>query len=104
MSRDSASGYNTDSGRRMTLFDGPCPLIFCRESGEHTHPVCESCGSVEFGNLFCTECKRHWIGLGASATGIAEAFSGLHDAYYKVSEKAMSYEKKINVIQDGNDT
>ncbi|MFA5186475.1 MAG: hypothetical protein WC551_08370 [Patescibacteria group bacterium] len=42
-------------------FEGPCPFLFCQETGPHSHPVCPQCGGVNFGNIFCPTCQE--IGL-----------------------------------------
>jgi uncharacterized OB-fold protein len=41
-------------------FDGPCPFLSCVEDGPHEHPVCEKCGAVRYGNMFCERCREEW--------------------------------------------
>jgi predicted amidophosphoribosyltransferase len=38
--------------------DGPCPLLTCLETGPHSHPICQACGAVNYGNLYCSECRK----------------------------------------------
>jgi hypothetical protein len=40
-------------------FDGPCPFLTCFETLPHSHPVCPVCGAVRYGNINCSECKKH---------------------------------------------
>jgi hypothetical protein len=35
-----------------------CPLVSCNERGPHQHPACETCGAVDWGNIFCGACLR----------------------------------------------
>ena len=39
-------------------FEGPCPFLMCDIPTSHEHPVCEECGAVRYGNVFCKTCQR----------------------------------------------
>lgn len=55
-----------DSPRRyftienVVEIEGWCPFLTCLEPVPHTHPICNSCGAVRHGNMFCSECRSHW--------------------------------------------
>lgn len=54
--------------RRYVYLERSCALARCTERGPHRHPVCVSCGAVDFGNPFgCAscrlECNRRWMKL-----------------------------------------
>lgn len=36
---------------------GRCPFLLCTEQDPHAHPVCQTCGAVRFGNMFCATCQ-----------------------------------------------
>jgi hypothetical protein len=40
-------------------FRGPCPFLTCLDTEAHRHPICPTCEAVRFGNLNCTNCRRH---------------------------------------------
>ena len=42
-----------------------CPIIWCPLADAHEHKVCPGCGALEYGNVFCTACKKYWQELGA---------------------------------------
>lgn len=37
--------------------DDYCPLLTCWAIGAHTHPVCDDCGAVNYGNVSCPTCR-----------------------------------------------
>lgn len=58
-------------------FDGPCPYLFCQETGPHDHPICPDCGAVRCGNIFCPTCRRLWMDIGPELQqAIKEALHG----------------------------
>lgn len=65
--------------RRYVKLGGPCALARCEARGPHRHPVCVSCGAVDFGNPFsCAacrlECNRRYVKLYGRA--LLPAFEG----------------------------
>ena len=41
------------------FFEGPCPFLTCHKTEAHSHPVCDTCGAVRYGNLQCPTCQSH---------------------------------------------
>lgn len=44
----------------MYASDGPCPLLSCGQTGWHSHPVCEICEAVQYGNISCGNCLNNF--------------------------------------------
>lgn len=45
---------------RLDLKPSPgasCPFLCCPRVGDHSHPVCDECKAVNFGNLTCLTCR-----------------------------------------------
>lgn len=48
------------AAKTMWLDAGCCPFATCPYVEEgHTHPICETCGAVRYGNAFCATCRSH---------------------------------------------
>ena len=39
------------------FFRNDCPFLLCLAEGQHAHPVCSECNSINFGNMNCDNCK-----------------------------------------------
>ena len=39
-------------------FDGYCPFLGCIETGPHSHKVCQACGTVNYSNFYCSDCRK----------------------------------------------
>lgn len=38
-------------------FSGQCPFLVCPVVEPHTHPVCPTCNTVNYGNIACVDCR-----------------------------------------------
>ena len=55
----SGKGPSEWKGLKVAISPGLCPFMFCVRGSRHPHPICGTCGAMNWGNMGCAECLKY---------------------------------------------